>query len=64
MKLNENFAHRSKIEVLILKIKTKLEGPGPKMYVSLESELGAAPVPALGVVADGVVSAHADPIRK
>lgn len=30
---------------------------------SLESELGAAPVPALGVVTDGVVSAHADPVR-
>ena len=30
---------------------------------NLEAELGAAPVAALGIVADGVVSAHADPIR-
>lgn len=29
---------------------------------NLEAELGAAPVAALGVVADGVVRAHADPI--
>lgn len=29
----------------------------------LEAELGAAPVAALGVVADGVVSAHPDPVR-
>lgn len=29
----------------------------------LESELGAAPVAALGVVADGIVGAHPDPVR-
>ena len=30
---------------------------------SLEAELGAAPVATLGVVADGVVGAHANPVR-
>ena len=46
----------------------KLETNTSNMMVTadaedLEAELGAAPVAALGVVADGVVSAHADPIR-
>jgi hypothetical protein len=39
---------------------------GQNYYIpaeALEAELGAAPVPALGIVADGVVGAHADPVR-
>nr|AFK38987.1 unknown [Lotus japonicus] len=30
---------------------------------TLESELGAAPVPTLRIIPDGVVSPHADPVR-
>ncbi|KAL7135645.1 hypothetical protein ABFS83_11G112000 [Erythranthe nasuta] len=34
-----------------------------RKHGGLEAELGAAPMAALGVVADGVVGAHADPVR-
>jgi hypothetical protein len=32
------------------------------LFPRLETELGAAPVPALRIVPDGVVGAHADPV--
>jgi hypothetical protein len=47
-------------------VKPSMQGKRSRLRalaISLDAELGLPPVPALGVVTDGVASAKADPLR-